>query len=153
MSREYIARALKRLREATGLKADDVGNMIGKSGKTVNAWENGRGQPDAEMLIKLCGIYKVDNMLAEFDETNSIGSNSVFSQKEVSIIKKYRTLDNYGKKAVDAVLSSEKETFQVISSYLQLDTLDRGRVIGRIENMLEADKYAAEKESLDEKAM
>ncbi len=107
VSREYIARALKRLRETTGLKADEVGNMIGKSGKTVNAWENGRGQPDAEMLIKLCGIYKVDNMLAEFDETNSIGNNSVFSQGEVSIIKKYRALDDYGRDMVDTVLDKE----------------------------------------------
>ena len=53
MSRDYIASTLKRLRETTGLTADQVGAMIGKSGKTVNAWENGRGQPDAEILIKL----------------------------------------------------------------------------------------------------
>lgn len=51
MSKKYIAAALKRLRERTGMKSDDVGAMIGKSGKTVNAWENGRGQPDAETLI------------------------------------------------------------------------------------------------------
>ena len=47
MSRESIAKALKRLREQSGLTADQVGAMVGKSGKTVNAWENNRGQPDA----------------------------------------------------------------------------------------------------------
>ena len=53
MSRESIAKALKRLREQSGLTADQVGAMVGKSGKTVNAWENNRGQPDAEILMQL----------------------------------------------------------------------------------------------------
>lgn len=68
MSREFIAKALKRLRENQGLTADQVGTMIGRSGKAVNAWENGRGQPDIEMLMLLCKIYKVENILKEFQE-------------------------------------------------------------------------------------
>ncbi len=42
MSKIQIATNLKRLREQIGLTADEVGIKIGKSGKTVNAWENGR---------------------------------------------------------------------------------------------------------------
>lgn len=68
MSREYIAQTLKRLREDTGLTTVQVGEMVGKSGKTISAWENNRGQPDAEMLMQLCDIYKVDNILAEFNQ-------------------------------------------------------------------------------------
>ena len=68
MSRDFIAATLKRLREKSGLTADEVGIKIGKSGKTVNAWENGRGQPDADILIELCDIYEVDNILDEFRE-------------------------------------------------------------------------------------
>lgn len=68
MSREFIAKALKRMRENQGLTADQVGTMIGRSGKAVNAWENGRGQPDIEMLMLLCKIYKVGNILKEFQE-------------------------------------------------------------------------------------
>lgn len=73
MGREHIAAALKRLRMATGLKADDVGAMIGKSGKTVNAWENNRGQPDADTLVLLCDIYHVDNILDEFSDKKEKG--------------------------------------------------------------------------------
>ena len=40
MSRETIAKVLRRLRMQSGLTANEVGEMIGKSGKTVNAWEN-----------------------------------------------------------------------------------------------------------------
>ena len=68
MSREYIAQKLKELRQKKGLTADEVGKQIGKSGKTVNAWENNRGQPDAEILIALCDIYEVDDILKEFRE-------------------------------------------------------------------------------------
>ena len=107
MSRDYIASTLKRLRETTGLTADQVGAMIGKSGKTVNAWENGRGQPDAEILIKLCSIYKVNNILEEFDDSNIIANQSNFSQTEISFIKKYRVLDEHGKDMVDTVLDKE----------------------------------------------
>nr|DAL28163.1 MAG TPA_asm: Repressor protein CI [Caudoviricetes sp.] len=56
------------MRENQGLTADQVGTMIGRSGKAVNAWENGRGQPDIEMLMLLCKIYKVENILKEFQE-------------------------------------------------------------------------------------
>ena len=54
MSREYIASVLKRLRAEQGMTADEVGEIIGKSGKTVSGWENSRCQPDADLLLKLC---------------------------------------------------------------------------------------------------
>ena len=89
MSREYIAQALKRLRENSGLTADQVGAMVGKSGKTVNAWENNRGQPDAEILIKLCDIYNVGDILSEFREDNS-GCSISLSEHEKRLISAYR---------------------------------------------------------------
>lgn len=107
MSKEYIASVLKRLRENTKFTADEVGAMVGKSGKTVNAWENGRGQPDAEMLIKLCGIYKVNNILAEFDDSNTIKQKNSISTEESKVLSQYRALDYFGKKAVDELLATE----------------------------------------------
>lgn len=109
MSKEYIASVLKRLRENTKLTADEVGALVGKSGKTVNAWENGRGQPDAEMLIKLCGIYKVNNILAEFDDSNTIKQKSPISIEESKLLDQYRALDYFGQKAVDELLATEYE--------------------------------------------
>ena len=34
---------LKRLREKSGLTTSQVGELLGKSGKTVNAWEHNHG--------------------------------------------------------------------------------------------------------------
>ncbi len=105
MSREYIASVLKRLREKSGLTADQVGEMIGKSGKTVNAWENNRGQPDAEILMQLCSIYNVKNILAEFNP-NSEQDDIVLSKHEKALIIAYRS--NFAmQSAVDKLLGIE----------------------------------------------
>lgn len=105
MSREHIAQVLKKLRLKSGLTADEVGAMIGRSGKTVNAWENNRGQPDAEILIELCDIYDVDDILKEFreEETNNIS----LSQHEKKVVTAYRNKPDM-QLAVDKLLGIEK---------------------------------------------
>lgn len=57
--RKNIAAGLKRSRKAAGLSVDQVGAHIGKSGKTISAWEVGRGQPDGDELIALCRLLNV----------------------------------------------------------------------------------------------
>ena len=89
MSREAISKTLKKLREQRGLTADQVGKIIGKSGKTVNAWENNRGQPDADTLIQLCDIYNVDNILDAFREEPADNA-FVCSEHERKLISAYR---------------------------------------------------------------
>lgn len=106
MSRETIAKALKRLREQSGLTADQVGEMVGKSGKTVNAWENNRGQPDAEMLMLLCDIYNVSDILAEFrDEPKEAFA---VSEHEKSVITEYRNNPDM-QNAVDRLLGVNRD--------------------------------------------
>ena len=111
MSREFIARKLKELREKSGLTADEVGAKIGKSGKTVNAWEHNRGQPDAEILIALCDIYKVDDILYEFREIKKyIGkqdNNFDLSPHEKELIIAYRQKTSM-QEAVDKLLGIDE---------------------------------------------
>lgn len=89
MSRFEIAATLKRLRAKSGLKADEVGALLGKSGKTVNAWENGRGQPDADTLIALSDIYGVADILAEF--RGNTKNDIVLSAHERKVVLAYRS--------------------------------------------------------------
>lgn len=58
-AREYMALKLQELRKERGFKPADVGKAVGKSGKTVSAWEVGRGQPDADKLLELCRFFDV----------------------------------------------------------------------------------------------
>lgn len=114
MSREHIAKTLKKLRLKTNLTADQVGAIIGKSGKTVNAWENNRGQPDADELLTLCDIYNVDDIMSEFRESTMKRTSS--------------SLDEEHQSALDL--------------YSQLDTIDRAEIRGMMKQMLRADKYS-----------
>lgn len=46
-----------------------------------------------------------------------------------------------------------KETFEAVKLFVQLDTLDQGKVIGKMELMLEDEKYSAKEGSSSEQAM
>lgn len=143
MSRETIAKALKRLRLQSGLTANQVGAILGKSGKTVNAWENNRGQPDAEMLMSLCDIYNVSDILAEFREDY----RDVFtvSDHEKAIVIAYRNNPEM-RPAVDKILSvDKKEKITVYKAARSNDGEEDGYIeitqemLDRLENAPETD--------------
>lgn len=108
MSRERIAKVLKRLRVESGLTAKEVGEKIGKSGKTVSAWENNHGQPDAELLIALCDIYDVDDILKEFREEKTIVNNISLNDHEKKLVLAYRQQPSV-QNAVDRLLKIDDE--------------------------------------------
>lgn len=59
-ARDYMAQKLREAREAKGLTQKEVGDAVGRSFRTVSAWERSDGaQPDADMLIMLCVLYEV----------------------------------------------------------------------------------------------
>lgn len=60
-TRLRIAGLLKQYRERAGLTIREAGKLLGKSNQTVSAWEQGRGQPDADMFLKLCEVYNVES--------------------------------------------------------------------------------------------
>ena len=127
MSREYIAATLKRLREQAGLTVYQVGDLVGKSGKTVSAWENNHGQPDAEMLMKLCEIYNVDDILNEFREIKKKKDTFVLNSAEKKLILAYR---------------SHPEMQPAINKMLDIDgeyRRKRNRVTKRIGNIIFVD--------------
>lgn len=108
MSRDFIAQKLRELRIKSGLTADEVGKKIGKSGKTVNAWEHNHGQPDAEILIALCDIYGVDDILDEFREHKPQTVSFHLSDHEKEVIIAYRQRPHM-QNAVDTLLGVTPE--------------------------------------------
>lgn len=97
MSREYIASVLKKLRAEQGMTADEVGEIIGKSGKTVSGWENARSQPDADLLLKLCEIYKVENILDTFSEIKRKVKPIESKDDAQKLLHNYNLLNDSGK--------------------------------------------------------
>lgn len=114
-TRARVASLLRYYREAAGLTTAEVGRRVGKSDRTVSAWENGRGQPDADIFLELCGIYGVESvnvffgqnipgltpvenhLLGSFRELNTAGQRAV-----VSVVDGLVAIGTYQKAAVDA---------------------------------------------------
>lgn len=94
-ARSILAAKLKEYRQRSKLSVYEVGNKIGKSGKTVSAWEQGRGQPDAEIFIKLYYLYGMDSMSEFFGVEDEEAPTD-----EVELLTAYRQLNQTGKELV-----------------------------------------------------
>lgn len=102
-TREYMAAKLKEFRKACGLSAVEVGRAVGKSDKTISAWEVGRGQPDADLLVMLCHLYSVD--ISDF-YPDQIGHTTELSEDESHLIDTYRHLNERDKQVVMTLAES-----------------------------------------------
>ena len=84
--RDRIAANIKMYRKAAGLSVDDVGKAIGKSGKTISAWEVGRGQPDADETVLLCRVLDI-----ELDDL--YGNNSTPDNQLKELVELFEEID------------------------------------------------------------
>jgi len=97
---------LRKVRIDKGLSQQDVATMTGIKYKTINDYENGKSRPDVEKLAILCEAY---NTSADYFINVKIDavSRNPLTDNELEHIRKYRSLDDYGKKAVDMTLDNE----------------------------------------------
>lgn len=114
MIREQLANRLKFFRERAGLTIYEVGDKVGKSGKTISAWEKGRGQPDADMLLALCDLYKIDSIAELYGETPP--APSCLSSSEAYLIEAFRNLNDEGQEKVISYIRDLESTGQYIKN-------------------------------------
>ena len=113
MTRQEIGQILAKLRTDAGYTREYVASCFDKSVKTIGHWETGHAMPDANLLFLLCTLYNADlNAAFGFPPGNT---------------KKSPPLQDG-----DA---------ELLENYHALDPTDRGRVLERIDMLLEADKY------------
>jgi transcriptional regulator with XRE-family HTH domain len=118
MSKRSIGMTLRRLRENAGLSVNDVGNAVSKQGKTVNAWENGRGEPDITALVTLSTLFGVKNLLSLIAVDmygDSAPIRPEMDELEEKLLKDFRILDRFGKQTALRVIESEIERVRFIS--------------------------------------
>ena len=108
--KKNFSETLKELRLKAGYTQKQVYDMLGIRQSTFSAWETGRAEPSADMLLKLCKLYHVNAVFAAFgyDGYNEDGSIRL-NMEETDLIEKYRDLDNYGKNLVNTVIEKESE--------------------------------------------
>lgn len=103
MTKEDISRTIKESRMMAGLTQTQVAERLGRPQATIAGWEVGRSQPDANTLFELFRVLgrSVDEAFGFTVESFNVTAH------ERTHIEKYRTLDSYGKGAVDTLLESE----------------------------------------------
>ena len=109
----------KNLRKKMGWLQADVANKLGVSPSTIGMYEQGRSQPDTEMLTKIANLFGVTtDYLLDHDDTSRSLSDATedkeLNQKilqmaqdefDRTLFKKYGDLSDEKKKLVMAVIN------------------------------------------------
>lgn len=106
-----FGKALRKMREDSGKTVTEISEYLtslGHKAKTVTiyGWERGVSQPNPEIFLEMCKFYGVFDIFSYF-EYEKFSKESDLSKDEQEHIKKYRSLDPYGKEAVESVLDVE----------------------------------------------
>lgn len=97
---------INRLKKEKGLTNGDLARISGVTQSTLDKITAGiNTNPKLETLQAICRALGC--RLADFDEAPAAGGE--ISDSELEHLKKYRVLDVYGKRAVDAVLDTEHD--------------------------------------------
>lgn len=101
-----IGKKIKERREELGLSQEQLAKMIGVTKSAVSNYEINISSPKEKVLFKLFDALKCDaNFL--YEDYLEFERDFKFTVNEKKHIKKYRTLDKYGKDIVDTVLDKE----------------------------------------------
>lgn len=125
---------LKKLRKEKGLTQVQFAKEFNISSGTIAMWETNKREPNSEMLIAIADFFNcsVDYLIGRdtsrinddvLDKANELDldalsfyGNIFEAQKEDELIKKYRTLDEYGKDTVICVAEAEAKRCSAVQS-------------------------------------
>ena len=95
----HLANRIRELRKKLNLDAESFGRRIGRSGKSVSAWETGRNAPGVDVLENICRTYAVDIDYFFPDDIakNDYGFDPVCAYED-ELVDIYRLLDGEGKR-------------------------------------------------------
>lgn len=97
---------LLQARKEKGYTQEQLADLIGVAKSTYTGYEKGNREPDVfkiKKLIKILGV--TSGWLLDIDE--NLDKRREFSEDEISLIKKYRALDERGKVTISTMLDRE----------------------------------------------
>lgn len=97
-------------RKQAGYSQKALAVKVGISATRLNYWEKDKREPDVEMVNALCSALGIDGdtLLGR----NAVSMQMAFNREELSLIKKYRSLDGNGRDFVDYVVNREVKRVQ-----------------------------------------
>ncbi len=93
---------LKLLREARGFTQNEIASKVGISQRAYANYERDEREPSAEILLRIAHFFDVST-----DYLLGCSVRSDVSAAENVMVKKYRTLDEHGRKMVEFTLHEE----------------------------------------------
>lgn len=108
-----IGSRIKERRIQLGLKQEELANLISVSKGAVANYENGVSTPKIDIMYRLFDALHCDANYLHQDSMASTYSSSCTPEEFEKIIKKYRSLDDFGKGTVDLIL--DRETLRIRS--------------------------------------
>ena len=100
---------MKAKRRELGITQPQLAEMLSVSQSAIASWETDVNSPRATILYDLFAILHCDANYLFQDETHALYKDSATPEEFDRIVKKYRDLDDHGKKLVDTVLNIEYE--------------------------------------------
>lgn len=103
---------LKDLRERRDITQGELAKILEVSPSTVGMWEQGRRQPDYDMLVKIAAFFGVttDYLLGNGPVTLPIFPQSILARGENRLLEGFRALSQGGKDTLLTVLDSLRVT-------------------------------------------
>lgn len=103
-----IGKKIKERRLELGLSQEELAKRLGVSKSAIGNYETNVSSPKETILFKLFDVLKCDaNFL--YEDYLLETENFEITSHEKKIIKKYRIIDEYGKKAINDLLNTEYE--------------------------------------------
>lgn len=117
-----IGSRIKEARERAGLSQVELSKILKVSKGTIGNYESDISSPKDTILFRLCKVLNVDPNFIFQDEMEGIDRDPIVSTEELKLIKKYRTIDGYGKEAINAVLEVEHKRCEAVQAESLIDT-------------------------------
>lgn len=103
-----IGYRIKEAREKLGMTQMELGKKVGVTGSAITNYEKETSHPKEQVIYNLMKVLNVDaNYL--FQDCMEISQNNSITMEEFECIKKYRMLDESGKKYINITIDKELE--------------------------------------------
>lgn len=99
---------IKGLRLQRSMTQKEFAKTLGVSVVSIQCWENGSKNPSMSAIIAIATTFKVTTDYLLGIEKITERDSSLLSNSEQKLLNNYRSLDHFGKKAVETICSLEK---------------------------------------------
>ena len=106
---------LRDKRKELGITQPQLAKILGVSQSAIGSWESDTNSPRATLLYDLFDILHCDANYLFQDETRELYKDKATPGEFENIIKKYRDLDDHGRKMVDFTLEEEYERSKALA--------------------------------------